>query len=229
MVTSRLERSMNSLLGRLSMVLCCAAVFGLAGCGGLYYSTMEKLGKEKREILVDRIEDAREDQEEAKEQFASALDRFQAVLGTRGGELEKQYRQLDSEYKACESRANDVRERISSIDDVSGALFKEWEKELEQYSRADLRTASERQLRETRARYDTMMAAMRRASDKMQPVLGAFSDHVLFLKHNLNAQAIASLQGDAGAIEDDVALLIADMEKSIAEADAFLAQMEGTK
>lgn len=214
---------------RLFAAVLVLSAFLLSGCSGLYYSTMEKLGKEKREILADRIEEASEEQEEAKEQFASALDRFQAVLGTEGGELEKKYRQLESEYKACESRAGKVRERIDSIEDVSGALFSEWEKELDQYSNAQLRTASEKQLRETRLRYDSMMAAMERASGKMEPVLSAFGDHVLFLKHNLNAQAIASLQGDVGGIEDDVALLISDMEKSIAEANAFLSQMEETE
>ena len=61
----------------------------------------------------------------------------------------------------------------------------------------------------------------------MDPVLTSFRDHVLYLKHNLNAQAIASLQGDLGGIESDVGRLIAEMEKSIAEAQSFIKTMEG--
>jgi hypothetical protein len=56
-----------------------AAVMALAGCQSAYYKTMETFGYHKREILVDRVEDARDSQEEAKEQFQSALEKFSAV------------------------------------------------------------------------------------------------------------------------------------------------------
>jgi hypothetical protein len=59
----------------------------------------------------------------------------------------------------------------------------------------------------------------------MNPVLAAFKDQVLFLKHNLNAQAIASLGSTATQIEGDVARLIKEMEASIGEADDFIKQM----
>ena len=41
----------------------------LSSCASIYYSTMETFGVEKRDILVDRVEDARDGQEDAKEQF----------------------------------------------------------------------------------------------------------------------------------------------------------------
>jgi len=66
---------------------------------------------------------------------------------------------------------------------------------------------------------------MRRAEDKMDPVLVVFLDQVLFLKHNLNAKAIASLQDELVAVEEDVALLVKDMEESIAEAEWFISTM----
>jgi len=50
-------------------------------------------------------------------------------------------------------------------------------------------------------------------------------DQVLFLKHNLNAKAIASLQEEFGSIKADIAVLISDMEASISEADEFIASM----
>ena len=46
------------------------------GCQSAYYAGMEKLGYDKREILADRVENARESQQDAKEQFASALERY---------------------------------------------------------------------------------------------------------------------------------------------------------
>jgi chromosome segregation ATPase len=188
---------------------------------------MESLGRHKRDILVDRVEKARDSQEAAKDQFQSALERFSEVLGYQGGELEEKYNQLKAELDRSEARAEDVRERIASVEDVAGALFNEWEGELADYSNQSLRRKSEEQLRATRRRYDQLIGAMHRAESKIEPVLSPLRDQVLFIKHNLNAQAIASLHGELATIETDVASLIRDMEASIAEANKFIAAMSG--
>lgn len=200
----------------------------LAGCSGLYYKTMESFGSPKRDILKSRVQSAREDQEKAKEQFASAFEQFQALTKYDGGELEKKYRKLSTEYDRCGERAKAVRERVDSIENVGKALFKEWEGELKQYKREDLRAASEKQLRETRQRYDKLIVTMRAVESKMNPVLEAFGDQVLFLKHNLNAQAVASLEGSLQSLESDVGDLMRDMDQSIREAEEFVQQMKST-
>ena len=201
------------------------AVMLLSGCSGVYYNTLEKFGYEKRDILVDRVADARESQSEAKQQFESALEQFQSVTGYQGGELEQQYRTLKSAYEASENKARQVRERIDRVQRVGDDLFAEWEGELDQYQDPQLRRSSERQLRDTRTRYDRLLTLMRRAEKRMEPVLAAFQDRVLFLKHNLNAQAIASLRTQRGKVEDEIAALIQDMHRSISEADRFLQAM----
>ena len=213
----------------LGLVLLAAVLVILPGCGKVYYGTWEAMGVHKRDIMVDRVQDARDDQEAAKEQFASALEKFSAMFEFEGGELEAKYKALKAELDASESKASAVTGRIDSVESVSEALFSEWETELEQYTNADLRLASEKQLRQTRTKYDQMIAAMRKAESKMQPVLSAFRDQVLFLKHNLNARAIASIEGTAGELETDVAKLIAEMEVSIKEADAFIESMGETE
>jgi Skp family chaperone for outer membrane proteins len=202
-----------------------ALVFILLGCESAYYSAAEKVGIHKRDILVDRVEDSRDAQQEAEEQFQSALEHFQAVTGFEGGELEKVYKDLDSEYEDSAAAAEDVRERIDAVSSVADALFREWEAEIEEYSNASLKAQSQRQLRETRQRYDGMMSSMRRAESRMDPVLASFRDNVLFLKHNLNAQAVASLKAEFHGISRDVDLLIAEMRRSIAASDAFIESM----
>ncbi len=191
-----------------------------------YYRTMEAFGQEKRDILVNRVEDARESQEDAKEQFADALKRISVVMDFDGGNLEKTYNRLNTEFERSEKRAEQVRERIEEVEDVAGALFSEWEEELTQYSDASLRRSSELQLNQTKTRYNQMSRVMNRAAAKMDPVLNAFRDQVLFLKHNLNARAIASLENTANELQSDVARLIADMEASIEEANTFIDEMK---
>jgi len=203
-----------------------AGFITLVGCNSAYYATMEKLGVPKREILVDRVEEARDSQEAAKEQFSSALEQFSTLLNFDGGDLQRTYDSLEKEFEESEDRAAKVSDRIRAVEDVSTALFSEWEDELEQYTNQDLRRTSENSLRETRVRYQQLITSMHAAEAKMEPVINAFRDQVLFLKHNLNSRAIASLRTELVTIEGDITQLISDMEASIAESNRFLNEME---
>jgi hypothetical protein len=196
------------------------------GCQSTYYAAMEQAGYHKRDIMVSRVQSARDAQQDAIEEFDSALDQFQSVVGRKGGSLQDKYDTLAAALERSESRAETVSSRIDSVESVSEALFSEWKTELSQYSNQELRRASERRMNDTRKQYEGLVASMRRAEKKIDPVLTVFRDQVLFLKHNLNAQAISSLGGELGKVETDVAALIADLKKSIAEADAFIATME---
>ena len=198
------------------------------GCSSAYYGAMEKIGFAKREILVDRVADTQKAQTAAKEQFASALQHFLAVTKIDGGELQKKYDDLNREFTRSEERAKEVRDRIAAVEDVASALFREWKDELKQYSSPTLRSESERQLDATRRRYDDLLRLMRRAADRMDPVLATFRDQVLYLKHNLNARAIASLDTTSRTLEADISRLIADMEASIRESEAFIQSMKSS-
>jgi hypothetical protein len=203
-------------------------LFAPSGCQRAYYAAMEQFGYHKRDLLVSRVEDARDSQEEAKEQFKSALEKFSAVLHFDGGELEDKYEQLSAELERSEATASTVHDRIEAVENVSQALFKEWEAELDQYDNETLRRDSARQLKAARRRYTPLIRSMKRAESKIDPVLSAFRDQVLYLKHNLNARAIASLQGELSSIETDIDALIKEMEAAIAEADAFIKAIGST-
>ena len=196
-----------------------------AGCQSAYYKTMETFGKHKRDILVSRVEKARDAQEDTKKQFQTALEKFSSVVKVPSSELQNKYNQLKSELDKSEAQAKEVSTRIADVEDVSRALFKEWNTELDQYTNKELRRTSEQKLKQTQDRCDQLIGAMKQAERKIAPVLSAFRDQVLFLKHNLNAQAVASLQGELVSIESNVALLIKEMDASIAEANAFISTM----
>lgn len=196
------------------------------GCRSAYYGVMETFGFEKREILVDRVEEGRDAQQDAKEQFQDALQAFKSVASFDGGDLERVYHDLEDEYEDSAASVDQVEDRIDAIEKVAEDLFDEWRAEIAQISSADLRSKSERMLEQTKDRYGDLLDAMKKAEAKMQPVLVELKDRVLFLKHNLNAQAIASLQGEVDVIDDKVAELVREMETSIAEADEFIRSME---
>ncbi len=196
------------------------------GCQSMYYSAWEKLGKEKRHLLRDQVEKAQEDQQEASEQFKDVLTRIKTLYGFEGGALEDAYEKLKADYEESKVRADAVSKRIERVEEIAGDLFREWEEELKEISDRGLRSKSAQSLKIAKERYERLHSAMAKAESSMAPVLKRLKDHVLFLKHNLNAQAIGALKKEVGEIEVDVAALIRDMGKSIEEADQFLKALE---
>lgn len=212
-------RSISAIILGLTLLFC------LSGCSSTYYSAMEKVGIHKRDIMVSRVEKARDSQEEAQEQFKSALEQFDSVISLRETDLKKAYDKLNDEYEDSKEAAEDVSMRIDKVEEVSEALFKEWEEELELYQNRELRRSSQEQLRKTQVRYRELLVNLHRAEESMEPVLKIFRDNVLFLKHNLNAQAIGSLQGEFTQLQDEIGVLVQRMNTAIASSNAFIAEI----
>lgn len=198
----------------------------LTGCATMYYNTMEKFGVHKRDIMVDRVKEARDAQQEAGKEFANALEQFKSVVEVKGGDLEAKYNKLNSALQRSETRAGEVRDRIAAVESVSSALFKEWKTELKQYGNPELRKASEQQLKDAQGRYRELIAAMKKAESRIDPVLQPLRDQVLFLKHNLNAKAIGGLTSEVASIQSKVNDLVRDIDAAVREADAFIASLK---
>ena len=195
------------------------------GCSGAYYGAMEQMGFHKRDILVERVEAARDAQSEAQEQFKSALEQFGSVVRIADTDLKNAYETMNMEYEASEKAADNVSERIDKVESVADDLFEEWEDELALYKSAELQNSSRRKLQETRARYLEMLESMHRAESSISPVLSTFRDNVLFLKHNLNAQAIGSLKMEFSSLKGEIDLLIRKMNTAIEMSDRFISDI----
>lgn len=207
-------------------LLLAALLVTAPACQKVYYAGLEKVGIPKRDLLERRVEKAQESQQEVKEQVTSALDRFRATITVDGGAPEERYDALREELGRSESRSKELQERIENVANVAEALFQEWEDELDDYKRPELRAASERRLAETRRRYQPMIASMRRAHDKVEPVLDTFRDVVLAMKHQLNAKAVTGMEGELATVEREVDALVKAMNASIEQAGAFLSSLE---
>ena len=197
-------------------------VFTLAACNTVYYAAWEKLGYEKRDLLKSAVKAARGAQKETGEEFQDALTQLQKLTGYRGGNLESAYNRFQGEYEDCEAQATAVRSEIREVDTVARDLFREWEREIRQYENASLAADSRRKLADTRSRFEQLSSSLHAAESTMEPVLRQFRDQVLYLKHNLNAAAVGSLRGKADNIQGDIQRLLAQMNRSIAEADRFI-------
>jgi len=207
-------------------LLALVASAGVTGCQSIYYATMEKFGVEKRDLLKRAVVAARDEQKEAQVEFKDALTRMKEMYGSQGTALESTYSKLKSDLDSCTAQAGDVHKRIRDMDQVANDLFAEWEKEIGQFTNPTFSSESRRQLSDTRSRYSQLATALRSAESTMDPVLRSLTEHVLFLKHNLNAAAIASLKGEATQITTQIDTLIRQMNASINEADAFIKSLK---
>ena len=195
-----------------------SAVLVFSGCQSAYYSALEKVGVHKRDIMLDRVEDAQTAQEDAQQQF----DQLSQLINYDGGDLAAQYELVNDQYEDSKSSAEQVESRIMAIENVADALFDEWNSEIDQYSSTSLKQKSQQKLRKTKRNYQSLITSMHRAKDRMTPVLSALKDNSLYLKHNLNAQAIGALQGEYKSIKRDVESLVAEMSKAIKQSQEFI-------
>lgn len=207
-------------------VLALGVAAPLAGCRSTYYSAWEMFGREKRDLLRSALKGMVGDQQDAGETFTTALDRVKALNGFQGGNLESEYDKLKGSYDDAVASASQIDARTKDIENVAGDMFREWEGEIGQMQSPDLKSSSRRKLDETRARYERAHASMLESRARMQPALSLLNDHVLYLKHNLNAAAIGSLAQSMVGIERSVGELQTSLESSIREAQSFLATME---
>lgn len=201
----------------------------LSGCQSAYYGAMEKVGYHKRDIMVDRVKDAKKSQQDAQKEFSSALEEMQALLNYSDGNLEKAYSRAKDEYESAQSAADNVSNRINKVEDVAEALFDEWQNEISEISKANLRRNSEAKLKETHRAYEQLIKSMRRAESKMPPILTAMKDNMLYLKHNLNAQAIGAIKSEFASLQTDISGLIKEMNTSINESSKFIEALEKSK
>lgn len=211
--------NMKRILGVVSIL---AVLLVSLGCRSTYYAAWEKLGKHKRDLLRDNVEQVRDDQQAATEQFKDALTQLRELYKFEGGNLEKTYDKLRAEYDRSNSRAETVKSRIGKVEQIASDLFAEWAEEAKTLTSPRLRQDSEQKLRDTQRKYDELHTAMKRAESSMEPVLVQLRDQVTYLKHNLNAQAIGALKGEVLDIEKEVQKLIRDMNASIAQAESFI-------
>lgn len=202
-----------------------ALMLMLSGCQSAYYSAMEKVGVHKRDILIDRVEETKDSQQESQQEFQSALERLTTLINFDGGELQDAYNQLNDDYESSLQAANEVSNNINKVEDVADALFDEWSDELEQYKSASLKRQSSKKLAATQRQFSQLLRSMRSAESKMEPVLSSLKDNVLYLKHNLNAQAVAAIKGEFTNLKRDIQLLMNDMNKSIEDSNKFIEQM----
>lgn len=217
-------------LAKLFILISAGSAF-LAGCQTVqtaYDRTKEMFGVQKRDIMISEVKDARHSLEEVKVQFQSALDKLNTVLNSKEGKLEEKYKTLKSENEKTEKKAGDIQKSSDSVTRVAESMFAEWEAELNQYYSENLRSGSELRMQEAKGQYNKFINAMTLANEKAGPVLAAFSDLVLFSRHDLNSDTAESLTIELDAAAEKADSFFQEIDAAIGEADALVNLLAGS-
>lgn len=200
-----------------------AVVICTSGCQSLYNTTLEKVfGMEKRQIFKKSVEDVSANQKKAQETFKDSITRLKELYNFNGGNLEAVYNKLKSSYENAKSQADRVHDRIDNMEGLAKSMFAEWDKEIKQFSNPAFAQDSRQKLTKTKVKYELLSKSVKESEASMRPVLKQLNDHVLYLKHNLNASSIGTLKGESVSIQGEIEGLIQRMDGSIREADSFI-------
>ncbi|MBC97537.1 MAG: DNA repair protein [Halobacteriovoraceae bacterium] len=207
-------------------IILVAMVLMVSSCSTIYYNTWEFFGREKRDILAAKMEDAADSQEDAKEQFKDSLEVIREQYNFKNDELADVYDELSDDYESFKKRSDDLKNRISRAREVADDLFDEWKDEAYSFTNKSYRRQSLNKRKVTMKKFYETANAMSGIQQKMEKVLSRYHEHVLFLKHNLNAKVIGQLKVEMKNIMGDVENLIKDIQYSQKKTTDFISDLE---
>lgn len=199
-----------------------AAALPLALCGcGIFGDS--RPGLAKVDDLVDRIERVHVESELAKEAAKSAVRRLRTLAspGFAGDPVET-HQELSLAVDTSESQAARLTESVESMEAAAEPVFDQWRADLDAIVSARVRTRSEQRLRDTRNRYAAIVAAVKPAMEEYEALNRNLRDLTLFLGHDFNASAIAAVDEDVQALEQQVLALDGQLEECLAAAQTYL-------
>ena len=211
---------------KINLLLSTLLLFSFIGCQTTsYYKTKALFGVEKRELLFQSVQAAKESLQETKSAFQEASKNINVVINIKDEKMLERYARLEEAYENCESEADDVKGQLDTMDDMAEAFFSQWMEEMELYTNESFRNASKNKYNQMRKCFNKLSKTLRDVEIKFKPTLSGLRDQVLFLKHNINAQSVASLEDELVTVDADIDALIRSLDNAIKEADDFITSM----
>jgi hypothetical protein len=210
---------------RIILTTIAVSALGSFGCrSSTYYEAMDTVGYEKREMLVDRVEEARDTQIEAKQQLQTALYTLRRFESIPAGELTQLRDDLDGEVDKTEGQLNELQGDIQSVESIAQEVFDDWEAELQKYDSDELRRKSAQELEETKRNYGALISELRSTHEKLATVIAPLKDQVLFIEHAINAGETPPKSDKLDDVRQQISTLIEELEGSIDRTQRFIEQ-----
>jgi hypothetical protein len=171
-----------------------------------------------REAVVATGEESKAALEDSLTQWGKILDGYNSIMDGSAKNTEKTYKTLLSDLKAAEGKGANTTKSLTKMDKQAQSFFKDWEKELDQFSNESMKEKSTAMMDKDKAGYADFKDRMTQAGEVFAPVLQELNDQVLFLGRNLSPDGIEMLQDEATKMNEMVKEATAQVEALLAGA-----------
>lgn len=178
---------------------------------------------EQVDELLRRIERVQAESAVAKESAHSALNEL-CTLVSPGfkGDAAMAFAKFVAASDASEEQGETLRDSVEPMRDAADALFRRWTKDMEAFGNSRMRQRSQTRLDETRTSYQSIVGASQAAQIALDAFHDDLRDHATFLRHDLNANSVASLRGDVRQLREQIEGLDMRFDATVAAARAYV-------
>ena len=170
----------------------------LSSCGLFEGSTARA---ENVDTLVSWVERVYVESEMARQEVQLTLSRLQALAnGKYEGRPAEAYQAFKSAATRARTQAEKLESTVRPMKRTAAPVFEQWTTDLGDFHSPSMRRRSTDRLDAARLRYDAIVRAVGPAQSGFERFNEGMQDHELFLGHDLNGTALASVQADVQAM-----------------------------
>lgn len=178
---------------------------------------------EQVDELLTRIERVQAETAVAKEAAHTALTELCTLVSPNfKGDAATAFAKFLTAAEASEEQGETLRDATEPMQDAAAEVFQRWTKDMESFGNSRMRQRSQTRLDETRTRFQSIVGASQAAQIALDAFHDDMRDHALFLRHDLNSTAVASLRGDVRELNDQVKGLDTRFDATTAAARAYV-------
>ena len=186
-------------------------------------------GVKQTNRLIDRAEDVVKQTTSARQEIGKTLDSYNALFGDNVTDLLSAYKDVEKGIERCDKQKVEVQKSIDTMSAEADTYFAGWTGSLENIQSQDLRKRSEDRMKETRGRFDGILAAARDAQKSYDPLISNLKDQWTYLGHDLNPSGIASLKPDADKLNQSATVLFKKIDDGMKTANDYITSLRSQK
>jgi len=159
---------------------------------------------------------------------------YNSIIGGEAKDTQAAYKKLVSDLKGTEKKIEGAKKQLTALSKEADKFFKAWEQDLASMSSDSVREKSANRMETAKKRYASIGETLSQAGDEFAPVVQELNDQILFLGRDLSPEAVADLQDEAEALNQQatevatkVKALVQSAGEVQAEADAELDGSDG--
>ncbi len=208
------------------------AVLVVAFCWVLAATTVAAQSKKSAKQTAS-LEKAGESSKAAVQDVLVSLDKllagYNSIINGQAKNPQSTYKKLVGDLKGTGKKIDGAKKQLAALNKEADKFFKAWEQDLANISSESLREKSTNRMEAAKKRYASIGETLTLAAGEFAPVIQNLNDQILFLGRDLSPEAVADLQDEAEALNQQAETVTARVKemlqaagKTQAEADAEL-------